>query len=53
MRSPLYIDRDFKRAYVFGWRLHHGLCGVVLAAVGIVLIAHDFKDRKIWLDFNN
>lgn len=49
MRSPLYIDREFKRVWVWGWRLHHGLVGCVLVVVGVALAAHDFKDRWVWI----
>ncbi len=36
---------DFGPRYLLGRRLHHGLAGVVLAALGIVLIIDDWKDR--------
>lgn len=49
MRSPLYIDKEFKRAYVYGWRLHHGAVGLALTIVGVALMAHDFKDRWEWI----
>lgn len=32
------------RVYVRGRRLHHGLSGVALTAVGLVLITHDRHD---------
>lgn len=49
MRSPLYIDREFKRVWLFGWRVHHGFVGVALIALGIAACAHDWKDRKVWI----
>jgi hypothetical protein len=42
------IDPDRRRMWVGGQRLHHGLTGVALAAAGLVLIAHDWKDRSVW-----
>lgn len=49
MRSPLYIDREFRRVWVYGWRLHHGLVGAAMIAAGIGLCLHDFKDRWDWV----
>lgn len=34
-----------RRVYVCGLRVHHGLTGVLLIAVGVVLVAHDWADR--------
>jgi hypothetical protein len=42
------LDPDRRRLWVGGQRLHHGLTGVALAAAGLVLIAHDWKDRSYW-----
>lgn len=33
-----------RRLYVFGYRLHHGLTGAVLAALGLGLVVHDARD---------
>ena len=33
------------RVYVRGRRIHHGLTGAVMAAVGALLLIHDWKDR--------
>jgi hypothetical protein len=33
-----------RRLYVFGFRLHHGLTGAVLAVLGTVLAVHDAAD---------
>ena len=49
MRSPLYIDREFRRVWLYGWRVHHGFVGLALTAVGVALMAHDFKDRWAWI----
>ena len=37
------------RCWVFGHRVHHGLAGVALAAVGVALAAQDWHDRRVWL----
>ncbi len=42
-------DRRDRRVWVVGWRLHHGFTGMVLAAIGGALMAHDWKDRPHWL----
>ena len=42
------VDPELRRLWVGGQRLHHGLTGVALAAAGLVLIAHDWKDRSVW-----
>ena len=34
--------------WVCGQRVHHGATGIILAAVGAVLVAHDWKDRPVW-----
>ena len=36
------------KVYVFEHRLHHGLTGCILIAVGAVLVAHDRRDVP-WL----
>jgi hypothetical protein len=41
-------DPDRRRMWVAGQRLHHGATGIALAAAGIVLVAHDWKDRSAW-----
>lgn len=33
-----------RKLYAFGLRLHHGLTGAVLTALGIALVAHDARD---------
>jgi hypothetical protein len=42
------FDPDLKRLWIGGQRVHHGLTGVVFAAAGLVMIAHDWKDRPFW-----
>jgi hypothetical protein len=42
------VDPELRRLWVGGQRLHHGLTGIALAAAGLVLIAHDWKDRTVW-----
>jgi hypothetical protein len=32
------------RVWVLGRRLHHGRAGQLLAAVGVALMAHDWRD---------
>jgi hypothetical protein len=37
--------------WIFGQRLHHGATGALLTfagAVGVALMAHDWKDRSVW-----
>lgn len=50
-RKPMYYDRVRRRLWVFGQRCHHGATGAVLTicgAIGIALMAHDWKDRSVW-----
>lgn len=42
------LDRELRRVYVAGRRVHHGLVGVAMVAAGIVLAVHDRKDFP-WL----
>ncbi len=41
-------DADKRRLWVLGQRVHHGTTGIVLAALGAALVAHDWKDRPVW-----
>ncbi|HYN51946.1 MAG TPA: hypothetical protein VES62_13570 [Thermoleophilaceae bacterium] len=41
-------DVERRRLWVLGQRVHHGTTGIVLAAVGAALVAHDWKDRPVW-----
>ena len=36
--------------WICGQRVHHGMTGVVLAATGTILMAHDWKDRPLWFE---
>jgi hypothetical protein len=38
------------RVVLVGLRVHHGLCGVVLAFSGVALAWHDRRDMRRWLD---
>lgn len=38
------VDWTVKRCWVAGKRLHHGLAGAALAALGVALMLHDRKD---------
>jgi len=42
------FDPVQRRLWIGGQRVHHGATGVMLAAVGVALVAHDWKDRPIW-----
>jgi hypothetical protein len=41
-------DPAKRRLWILGQRVHHGPTGIVLAAVGAALVAHDWKDRPLW-----
>jgi hypothetical protein len=49
MDRVVRYDRERRRVWVVGWRLHHGFTGMILAAIGGALMAHDWKDRPHWL----
>jgi hypothetical protein len=34
----------FPHTYVYGFRIHHGLIGFILAVIGAALAAHDRSD---------
>lgn len=42
------FDPVNRRLWVAGQRVHHGATGLLLAAVGAALVAHDWKDRPVW-----
>ena len=44
-------DADSRRVWVGGRRVHHGATGILLAAAGLALIAHDWRDRSSWFRF--
>ena len=41
-------DAQRRRLWIPGQRMHHGPTGIVLAALGAALVAHDWKDRPVW-----
>lgn len=41
-RSPIAFRTH--RCYVLGHRLHHGMTGLILAAIGVALAIHDRRD---------
>jgi hypothetical protein len=50
-RKPIYYDRGRRRLWICGQRCHHGATGTILTlwgAIGIALMAHDWKDRSVW-----
>ena len=49
INKTIHYDRSQQRVWLGGRRLHHGLTGIVLALVGGALMAHDWKDRSVWL----
>jgi hypothetical protein len=48
IRKPLHFDAAKRRLWIRGQRCHHGATGVVLAGLGLVLMAHDWRDRTKW-----
>jgi hypothetical protein len=51
IRSPIHYDRVRRRLWIYGQRCHHGTAGTLLTllgAVGVALMAHDWKDRSLW-----
>lgn len=38
-----------RRVKLFGYRIHHGLVGLFLVGLGLVLAAHDWADRHLWM----
>ena len=43
-------DAVRRRVWIRDQRLHHGLVGSFLAAAGVVLMAHDWRDRSAWFE---
>ena len=51
LRKPIHYDRVRRRLWIFGQRCHHGATGAFLmfaGALGVALMAHDWKDRGVW-----
>ena len=47
-RGVVHYDDQLRRVWVGTQRLHHGLVGTLFAAAGVALMAHDWRDRKLW-----
>ena len=43
-------DARRRRVWVGSQRLHHGFVGTLFAAAGLVLMAHDWNDRRAWFE---
>jgi hypothetical protein len=43
-------DAEKRRLWILGQRVHHGPTGILLAALGAALVAHDWKDRPFWFE---
>jgi hypothetical protein len=51
IHKPIHYDSVRRRLWIFGQRCHHGATGALLTfagAVGVALMAHDWKDRSVW-----
>jgi hypothetical protein len=51
VHKPIHYDSVRRRLWIFGQRCHHGATGALLTfagAVGVALMAHDWKDRSVW-----
>jgi hypothetical protein len=44
----IHYDSHRKRLWIRGQRCHHGATGALLGLVGLVLMAHDWRDRTVW-----
>ncbi len=42
------FDAQRRRLWILGQRCHHGMTGSLLALLGAVLMAHDWKDHAMW-----
>ena len=42
------VDLSRRRVWICGQRVHHGATGLILAACGAALVAHDWSDRPLW-----
>ena len=47
------LDPARRRLWICGQRVHHGLTGLLLAAAGTALMAHDWKDRPFWFQLGS
>lgn len=41
-------DRQLRRLWVCGQRIHHGPVGLAFVAAGVLLVAHDRRDIRDW-----
>ena len=49
-RGLVRYDPLRRRMWIVNQRLHHGLTGAMLAAAGMALMVHDWRDRSRWLE---
>jgi hypothetical protein len=49
--QPVRFDAAQRRLWIFGQRCHHGATGALIAAIGGLLMLHDWKDHSIWFEF--
>ena len=50
-RTLVDYDPALRRVWIGGQRMHHGATGIALGLAGILLVAHDWKDRSVWFRF--
>lgn len=50
VRGLVRYDPKLRRLWIRDQRLHHGLTGLMLAALGTALMAHDWHDRTRWFE---
>lgn len=46
--GAIHYDAARKRVWIREQRVHHGMVGTLLAAAGVILMAHDWQDRGVW-----
>lgn len=49
--AAIYYCRSRRRLWLFKRRTHHGMFGCLIALTGILLIAHDRADYRVWFRF--
>lgn len=40
---------DFGPRFICRRRVHHGFAGIVVAVIGVVLMADDIHDWRVWI----
>jgi hypothetical protein len=50
VRGAVRYDPVQRRLWIGEQRLHHGLTGLMLAAAGLALMVHDWRDRSHWFE---